>query len=73
MKVKLAYEKSEYSRALNTFMNMLLDEKDRMTAYYRMQKIEQILKTKGDSIQIIITTKNTNTTKSAPPMEGKKG
>ncbi len=68
MKTILAKEKSEYSHCLINFINLKLNHKVRYANYSRMRELEKIIKEKGDEIQIIITTKNTNELRIAPAM-----
>ena len=71
MKIKYAREKSLYSTHLMRVINPNLSELDREESLVRMTEIETFLKSEGDEIKIIITTKNTNPIKdkSAPPMD----
>lgn len=69
MKTILAAEKSEYSKALHTFLNLKLKPKQRYAAFRIMQEIEESIKEIDDEIEIIITTKNTpRPLDTAPPM-----
>ena len=66
-----AKEKSEYSHLIwKNIEDFNLSEKERRDNLSRIQEIEQYLKTRGDEIMVIVTTKNTNpmTDNCAPPM-----
>lgn len=68
MKTILAKEKSEYLHRLNDVINYHLDPVIRQSSYNRMQELEKQVKEIGDELQIIVTSKNTNKMKTAPPM-----
>lgn len=65
----LAAEKSEYSKALHTFLNLKLKPKERYAAFRIMQELEESVREAGDDLEIIITSKNTpRPLDTAPPM-----
>jgi len=68
MKTIFAKEKSEYLHCLTNVINYNLTPEFRHNAYRRMQELETIVKNQGDELAIIVTTINTNTRKTAPPM-----
>jgi len=68
MKTIFAKEKSEYLYCLLNVINYNLTPEFRHISYLRMQKLETIVKNQGDELQIIVSTINTNTRKTAPPM-----
>ncbi len=70
MKTKFAREKSTYSHALSDVVNDKLSQVTRDASLFTMKKIEASIKSQGDEIIWIITTRNTNPMKdkTAPPM-----
>ena len=68
MKTIFAVEKSEYSHCLMKFLNLDEDEEYRCKYYNIMKEIEEKVKSLGDEIQIVITTKNTSNQYVAPAM-----
>jgi len=71
MKVKFATEKSAYSHALRDAINTQLNKVTRDNAVRTLKKIEDNIKSQGDEIIWIITTRDTNPMKdaTAPPMD----
>jgi len=67
MKTIFAVQKSDYSHCLMKYIRGC-DEITRENAYNRMMQIEKEVKSKGDEIQIVITTKNTPYKGTAPAM-----
>lgn len=67
MKTISAVEKSEYSRCLVKFLGKCTDI-ERKDAYIRMQEIEAYIKSQGDEIRIVITTRDTDNMYTAPAM-----
>lgn len=69
MKTKFAKEKSEYAwlmwKNIEDLELTILDRKKNLT---RMTNLENEIKKQGDKIITIVTTENTSTMKSAPPM-----
>lgn len=70
MKTVLAVEKSEYSHCLMILLNDHLGLEEHQTALARIKEIEQQVKSKGDEIIFIVTTRDTNPMKkkTAPAM-----
>ncbi len=68
MKTILARKKSEYLHCLINVINYHIDPIIRQSSYNRMQELEKQVKELGDELQIVITSKNTNKMKTAPPM-----
>ena len=67
MKTIFAVEKSEYSHCLMKYIGICSDT-ERKEAYFRMKEIEEYVKSKGDKIQIVITTRDTDNKYTAPAM-----
>jgi len=60
MKIKFAVEKSEYSYNMWKCIEVSTSDQVRKRCYARLKEIESYLKSQGDNIQVIVTTKNTS-------------
>lgn len=67
MKTIFAVEKSEYLTLLMKFIGKC-SEIERRNAYNRMKEIEEYIKSQGDEIRIVITTRDTDNIYTAPAM-----
>jgi len=70
MKTEFAKEKSEYSHLLMKSLYKTINPATHFKIIIRMKELEEIVKSQGDELSIIVTTVKTNPMKdkSAPPM-----
>lgn len=68
MKTIFATEKSEYSYCLIKSIDNKTPPTVRLDCFSRMREIERYIKSQGDEIQIVVTTKNTSNQYVAPAM-----
>jgi len=73
MKTKFAKVKSEYAHLIRDLIGTKLNMIERHNAKGRLKQLEDKIKTQGDELIFIVTTRDTNPMKekTAPPMSAK--